>query len=194
MTFGVSCFLCEGKLHRGVKEKAEQHRRVVKMVVHPAYNDSSKDSDIVLLKLQTPVRLERASVVPVCLPAKNSTFSRTLSGVRLSTVSGWGRQELFGMTSDVLQRLVLPRVGLQECRLHTRLNITKNMLCAGFKSGGQDACRGDSGGPLVTRYRRTWFLTGVVSWGKGCAVENMYGVYVRVANFLSWIEETVATG
>lgn len=183
----------EGKHDRGVQERSEQQRQVVKMIIHPAYNDSSKDSDIVLMKLQRPVRLERY-VVPICLPAQNSTFSRTLAGVRLSTVSGWGRQELFGMTSDVLQRLVLPRVPLQECRLHTRLNITKNMLCAGFKTGGQDACRGDSGGPLVTRYRRTWFLTGVVSWGKGCAAENMYGIYVRVANFLTWIEDTMTAG
>ncbi|XP_074521113.1 coagulation factor VII [Halichoeres trimaculatus] len=182
-----------GKHDRGVREASEQQRPVVKMIIHPAYNDSSKDSDIVLMRLQSPVSLG-PHVVPVCLPARNSTFSRTLAGVRLSTVSGWGRQELFGMTSDILQRLVLPRVPLQECRLHTRLNITKNMLCAGFKTGGRDACRGDSGGPLVTRYRRTWFLTGVVSWGKGCAVENMYGVYVRVANFLTWIEDTMSKG
>ncbi|XP_034534843.1 coagulation factor VII [Notolabrus celidotus] len=182
-----------GKHDRSKKEDSEEERRVLKMIIHPAYNDSSKDSDVVLMKLDRPLRLG-PHVVPICLPARNSTFGRTLTNIRHSTVSGWGQQDVHGLTSDVLQRLVLPRVPLQECRLHTKLNITKNMLCAGFRKGGQDACKGDSGGPLVTQYRSTWFLTGVVSWGKGCAAENMYGIYVRVTNFLDWIEDTMSTG
>ncbi|XP_042369119.1 coagulation factor VII [Plectropomus leopardus] len=175
------------------EEKTEQRRRVVKVLVHAGYNKSSSDSDLAMLKLRRPVKLGRY-VVPVCLPARNSTFSRTLATVRHSTVSGWGRLSRFGPAAGVLQRLELPRVPLQECRLHTRLNITRNMLCAGLKSGGRDACEGDSGGPLVTRYKKTWFLTGVVSWGKGCANENLYGVYTRVSNFLDWINDILLRG
>ncbi|XP_035802402.1 coagulation factor VII isoform X1 [Amphiprion ocellaris] len=173
-------------------EKTEQQRRVLKVLVHGGYNHSSSDSDLALLKLHRPFKLGR-HVVPVCLPARNSTISRTLATVRHSTVSGWGRLAQLGPAARFLQRLVLPRVPLQECRLHTKLNITRNMLCAGLRSGGQDACEGDSGGPLVTRYKKTWFLTGVVSWGKGCANENMYGVYAKVGNFLGWIENVMAT-
>lgn len=166
---------------------------MVKLLIHPGYNKSSSDSDLALLKLQRPVKLG-LHVVPVCLPAANSTFVRTLATVRHSTVSGWGRLAQQGPASRYLQRLVLPRVPLQECRLHTRLNITRNMLCAGYRAGGQDACEGDSGGPLVTRYKKTWFLSGVVSWGKGCANENLYGVYTKVSNFLGWIEQMRSTG
>uniref|UniRef100_A0A3Q0RII4 Coagulation factor VII, like n=1 Tax=Amphilophus citrinellus TaxID=61819 RepID=A0A3Q0RII4_AMPCI len=173
-------------------EKTEQRQRVLKVMIHPSYNKTSSDGDLALLKLYRPVKLGR-HVVPICLPARNSTFTRTLATIRHSTVSGWGRLAEFGSTARFLQRLVLPRVPLQECRLHTGLNITKNMICAGVKSGGQDACEGDSGGPLVTRYKKTWFLTGVVSWGKGCAQENMYGVYTKVTNFLEWIENIMAT-
>ncbi|XP_026013321.1 coagulation factor VII [Astatotilapia calliptera] len=175
------------------EEKTEQWRRVLKVVCHEDYNVTSSDSDLALLKLHRPVKLGR-HVVPICLPARNSTFTRTLASIRHSTVSGWGRLAEFGSTSRYLQRLQLPRVPVQECRLHTGLNITKNMICAGFKRGGQDACKGDSGGPLVTRYKKTWFLTGVVSWGKGCGQENMYGVYTKVTNFLYWIENIMATG
>ncbi|XP_033935448.1 coagulation factor VII isoform X2 [Pseudochaenichthys georgianus] len=180
-----------GEHDLNVEERTEQRRRVVKVVIHRAYNKSSSDSDMALLKLQRPVKLG-PHVVPVCLPARNSSFSRTLASVRVSTVSGWGRVAQRGPAAGVLQRLVLPRVPLQECRLHSNLTITKNMLCAGLKAGGSDACEGDSGGPLVTRYKKTWFLTGVVSWGKGCANRNLYGVYSRVSNFLGWIESVMA--
>ncbi|XP_061572211.1 coagulation factor VII [Cololabis saira] len=174
-------------------EKTEQRRRVLQVIVHDDYNHSTSDCDLALLRLHRPVKLGRY-VVPICLPARNSTFIRTLATVRHSMVSGWGRLVQFGAPARFLQRLVLPRVPLQECRLHTKLNITTNMMCAGKRSGGEDACEGDSGGPLVTRYKKTWFLTGVVSWGKGCANENSYGVYAKVGNFLDWIGSTMATG
>ncbi|XP_074483311.1 coagulation factor VII [Sebastes fasciatus] len=173
-------------------DRTEQKRRVVKVLIHRGYNKTSSDSDIAMLRLHRPVKLG-PYVVPICLPARNSSFSRTLAAIRHSTVSGWGRLSRFGPAAGILQRLVLPRVPQQECRLHTKLNITRNMLCAGLKTGGQDACRGDSGGPLVTRYKKTWFLTGVVSWGKGCANENLYGVYTRVSNFLDWIQDIMST-
>ncbi|XP_068586770.1 coagulation factor VII [Cebidichthys violaceus] len=181
-----------GEHDLNVDERTEQRRWVVKVRIHPGYNKTSYDSDLALLKLHRPVKLGRY-VVPICLPAQNSTFSRTLSAVRHSTVSGWGRLLLGGSVAGILQRATLPRVLLQECRLHTRLNITRNMLCAGLKSGGRDACQGDSGGPLVTRYKKTWFLTGVVSWGRGCADENLYGVYAKVSNYLDWIQDVTST-
>ncbi|XP_051913463.1 coagulation factor VII [Hippocampus zosterae] len=168
-------------------EKTEQKRRVSKVLIHRGYNHSSYDSDLAMLKLHRPIKLG-LYVVPICLPAKNSSFIRTLAAIRHNTVSGWGRLSLHGSTARLLQRLALPRVPLQECRLHTKLNITRNMLCAGLQRGGQDACKGDSGGPLVTRYKKTWFLSGVVSWGNGCADNNMYGIYTKVSNFLDWIQ------
>ncbi|CAF95783.1 unnamed protein product, partial [Tetraodon nigroviridis] len=179
-----------GEHDRTVVEKTEQHRQVVKVFIHPGYNKTNSDKDLAVLKLHRPVKLG-LYVVPICLPAQNSSISRTLANVRHSTVSGWGRLSRYGPPATILQRLMLPRVPLQECRLHSKLNITRNMLCAGLKTGGSDACEGDSGGPLVTRYKKTWFLTGVVSWGKGCANENLYGVYVRVSNFLDWIADIV---
>ncbi|XP_037552404.1 coagulation factor VII [Nematolebias whitei] len=182
-----------GKNDLHVREKTEQQRRVLKVFIHRNYNYSTYDSDLALLKLHRPVKLG-SYVVPICLPARNSTFMRTLAMIGQSTVSGWGRLLQFGSSARYLQRLVVPTVHSHECRLHTQLNITKNMFCAGRRSGGQDACEGDSGGPLVKRYKKTWFLTGVVSWGKGCARENMYGVYAKVSNFLEWIENIIATG
>lgn len=182
----------KGEHNRAKKEGTEQVRRVTRMLIHPQYNHTSTDRDLSLLYLKREVVLG-PFVVPVCLPALDGSFGRTLGAMRTSVVSGWGRLAQSGPPSTLLQRLEVPRVPLQECRT-TGLNVTRNMLCAGFRDGKKDACQGDSGGPLVTRYKNTWFLTGVVSWGKGCAQEDVYGIYTRVSNFLDWINQTMATG
>lgn len=49
-----------------------------------------------------------------------------------------------------------------------------------------------AGGPLscVEPTSRIRKLVGVVSFGEGCAKPNNPGVYARVQDFRSWIEET----
>ncbi|KAK2817899.1 hypothetical protein Q7C36_021832 [Tachysurus vachellii] len=175
-----------------VNEGTEQTRRVSKIIIHPLYNHTSNDADIALLHLRRNISLG-PYVMPVCLPSAERSFARTLGSVRNSVVSGWGRLSQHGHLSNVLQRLEVPRVPLEKCRAHSGLSLTDNMLCAGFKEGGRDACQGDSGGPLVTNYNSTWFLSGIVSWGKGCARSDVYGIYTRVAVFVEWIMNTVAT-
>lgn len=173
-------------------EGTEQTRKVSKVLIHPFYNHSITDSDIALLRLFSPVKFG-PHALPICLPPANGTFTRTLGAIRMSTVSGWGRLSQSGPPSIILQRLEVPRVSSDECRTQSGLKITRNMLCAGFTEGGRDSCQGDSGGPLVTRYKNTWFLTGIVSWGKGCARAGVYGIYTRVSVFVDWIMKTVDT-
>lgn len=63
------------------------------------------------------------------------------------------------------------------------------MICAGYLSGGIDACQGDSGGPFVCNN----LLTGVVSWGEGCALADRPGVYTNVSAYYDWIVKENST-
>ena len=47
--------------------------------------------------------------------------------------------------------------------------------------------KGDSGGPLACIYDGKPVLTGVVSWGYGCAAEGNPGIYANVAHYIDWI-------
>ncbi|NXP60754.1 FA7 factor, partial [Chloropsis cyanopogon] len=170
-----------------VDEKTEQESGVARMIIHEEYRNGHVNNDIALLNLETPVNLTDY-VVPICLPEKRFAVYE-LSTIKFSTVSGWGRLIDRGATSSVLMRVDLPRVKTQECEKETDLNITENMFCAGDLSGVKDSCKGDSGGPHATQYKNTWFLTGIVSWGKGCAVEGSYGVYTRVSKYIDWLRK-----
>uniref|UniRef100_A0A8C9F6L8 FA7 factor n=1 Tax=Pavo cristatus TaxID=9049 RepID=A0A8C9F6L8_PAVCR len=169
-----------------VDEKTEQESGVSKIIRHEEYTNGQVNHDIALLKLETPMNLTDF-VVPICLPEKRFAMYE-LSSIKFSTVSGWGRLLDGGATSTFLMRVDLPRVKTQECEKQANLNITENMFCAGDLTGKKDSCKGDSGGPHATKYKNTWFLTGIVSWGKGCAVEGSYGVYTRVSRYIDWLK------
>jgi secreted trypsin-like serine protease len=74
--------------------------------------------------------------------------------------------------------------------------ITDAMICAGEPSPGQaervkDACQGDSGGPLFTKAPNGALTqVGIVSWGDGCGVPTVHGVYTRLAKFADWVKTT----
>ena len=53
--------------------------------------------------------------------------------------------------------------------------------------------KGDSGGPLVSKQGLQWVLSGVVSFGIGCALPNFPGVYARVSEYQAWINSIITT-
>ncbi|KAM5180639.1 coagulation factor X-like [Mantella aurantiaca] len=171
-------------------EGTEQERKVVEIIIHEDYRNikGNYNHDIALLRLNTSVNYTDY-VVPMCLPEKEHAVRVLLQLMSSSTVSGWGRLLEGGATPDILRRVELPRVKSQQCKEQTRLNITENMFCAGYTDGSKDACKGDSGGPYITKYKNTYYLTGIVSWGIGCADVNKYGVYTRVSRYTEWINK-----
>ncbi|XP_032888855.1 coagulation factor VII-like [Amblyraja radiata] len=168
-------------------ENTEQKRNVSELIQHENYNPITINNDIAMLKLDVPITLDDY-VVPICLPEPDFVM-RELRHIKHSTVSGWGMQWDFGLKTKTLRTLQVPMVWPSECRQSSKFNITDNMFCAGYREALKDTCKGDSGGPHVTNYKGTWFLTGIVSWGEGCAREGKYGIYTKVHKYFNWIRQ-----
>ncbi|XP_074663805.1 kallikrein-8-like [Strix aluco] len=171
-----------GKHNLYTREWGEVQKMVQKFVPHPNYNPTTKDNDIMLMKLLTPVTLNnRIQPIPVasCLPEPGTTC----------VTSGWGATTSPEVTyPDVLQCVNVTIFSSAECHQLYPGSITDNMLCAGSLQGGRDSCQGDSGGPLVCN--RT--LQGIVSWGmEKCGQPKRPGVYTKVCRYAQWIQKTM---
>ncbi|XP_066304565.1 plasminogen-like isoform X2 [Branchiostoma lanceolatum] len=188
---GVSLTIQGGSHYRRSNDEPYQRNYdVSRIIIHEDYNSRTSDNDIALVKLSTSINYNDY-VRPVCLPSED-----TAAGTECY-VTGWGKLQsgFWGETSDILQQAKVPIIATQTCNSRNYYNgqITDNMICAGYTQGGVDACQGDSGGPLVCPNDGKWVQTGVVSWGYGCAQAYRPGVYVRVTNYISWINNKMAT-
>ncbi|XP_056117573.1 prostasin [Rhinichthys klamathensis goyatoka] len=136
-----------------------------------------------LLQLSSPVNFTNY-IGPVCLAAEGSTFNNDTMWV-----TGWGT--IYSGVSlpspQILQEVDVPLVGNSKCNCLYSGTITDNMMCAGLPEGGKDSCQGDSGGPMVIKQGSTWIQAGVVSFGEGCALPQIPGVYARVSQYQQWI-------
>ncbi|CAJ1087632.1 coagulation factor X [Xyrichtys novacula] len=159
--------------------------QVETMVTHRGYRPDTYHNDIALLKLIQPIKFTRF-ILPACLP-ESDFAEEVLMKQPHGMVSGFGRIGEGRQPSPILQRLTVPFVDRHTCLESTQLTISQNMFCAGYDQEAKDACQGDSGGPHVTSYKSTYFVTGVVSWGEGCARRGKYGIYTQVSKFTRWI-------
>ncbi|XP_053736309.1 trypsin-like [Synchiropus splendidus] len=163
-------------------EGTEQLMKTDTIIWHPDYDYQTLDFDIMLIKLFHPVTVTK-TVAPISLPT-----GCPYPGL-VCSVSGWGDtamgDEVYMPTR--LQCLDVPVVSDEECERAYPDMITRRMMCAGYMDGGRDACNGDSGSPLVCFDE----VHGLVSWGQGCALPDYPGVYVKVCEFLYWIDDTL---
>ncbi len=162
------------------------------IAIHPDWNPSTSDFDIAVVTLAEPV-----SGIPfakLITPEKEMRLATT--GTK-ALVAGWGdTQPGFGSTFPTeLHQVKVPLVARSVCNgwRSYRGAVTQQMICAGLPEGGKDSCQGDSGGPLVVKNANgIWKLqVGIVSWGIGCALPNLYGVYARVAVLNAWAQSVI---
>ncbi|TDG41793.1 hypothetical protein AWZ03_011787, partial [Drosophila navojoa] len=144
---------------------------VEQIIGHHNYIRSTLENDIALLFLNDIIPDDSLYIRPVSLvkqPFSPGTFC---------VISGWGNQ------NKQLMQAIIPTVPQGLCSF-IYMFLPKSQMCAGWLSGGIDACRGDSGGPLVCMNS----LTGIISWGVDCGRRFFPGVYTNISYFIPWIE------
>jgi Trypsin len=148
----------------------------------PLFNRNTNDWDVVFAQLaspspssnSTPIQIAGANEAASWAPANENAWA-----------TGWGTTSSGGSKSDTLREVNIDRIADSTCGSGASYGADfhpETMVCAGELAGGQDTCQGDSGGPLVTPIGGGVFrLFGDTSWGFGCALPNLPGVYGRVA-------------
>jgi Trypsin len=161
-----------------------------RIFVPEEYNDYTNENDIAVIRMSECVNI--TEYIPA-VPA--STYNSNLNSGDMLELYGFGRVgENMGESGDTkqLQMAQLPYIPNEECKTYFGDKIRYGMFCAGFGQGGVDACQGDSGSGLLQKPNNPstepYILTGIVSWGVGCARPGYPGVYAKVADFIDWIK------
>ncbi|HTJ67436.1 MAG TPA: serine protease [Actinospica sp.] len=169
---------------------AGQSLSVDRTVVDARYDPDTEAYDAALVHLTTPV----VGVAPIAIdPAGVGDTSYAQPG-RTATVIGFGSVDPEDVNGNgaidypaTLQQAPVAIDADNTCNgvfngTNEPAAQTALMLCAGG-DGTHDACVGDSGGPLlVPGGAAGWTQIGVVSWGAGCAVRGVPGVYTRLSD------------
>lgn len=180
-----------------IDDNSVERRQVQLINVHPDYDPLTFNNDIALIMLKEPLKMGDR-IRPICLPSPNS--QRTYQPGTKGLVMGWGLTEE-NVQSEELKYIILPLVEQETCqKSYKTILVTNNMFCAGFKEGGQNTCEGDSGGPMGFLEEngddKRFYAEGVVSWGnrheRGCASAARYGGFVRVCNYVNWINSAIS--
>uniref|UniRef100_A0A8C5DUU3 coagulation factor Xa n=1 Tax=Gouania willdenowi TaxID=441366 RepID=A0A8C5DUU3_GOUWI len=176
-----------GEVNTLVNDGNESMHLIETIVVHSHYRAETYHNDIALIKLIQPIQFSRF-ILPACIPEK-SFAEKVLMKQPYGMISGL--DSLSTRTSTTLQRLSLPFMDRMTCVESSNLRITTRMFCAGYEHFAKGTCQGDSGGPHVTRYRDTYFITGIVSWGDRCVPNVKYSVFTQVSKYILWIRAAI---
>ncbi|XP_050071970.1 CLIP domain-containing serine protease B4-like [Anopheles maculipalpis] len=142
--------------------------------------------DIALLRLARKIEFNE-SVAAICLPLDTTSWTSYSTESGQFYESGWGKTP-DAVGSDHKWNYASVGVSRDVCRTqYPHASIDEEHICA-TPQREQDTCRGDTGGPLMYSHTdRAWYLVGVGSFRKQCAIVGEPAVYTNVATFTDWI-------
>ena len=178
--------------------------RIERVAIHKDYDPDRKIHDIALIKvaadrLTKPLPVNRLKAIRLL---GEKAGDRQLTDFDRVSVLGWGltsarasgarTKALDGSLlrgSPVLMQVDLSVYPQARCEAvpEYRDFLGKGVICAGSSQPGKDACTGDSGGPVTRAQGAERVLVGLVSWGTGCALPGIPGIYTKVGDYLDWI-------
>ncbi|XP_034942345.1 venom protease-like [Chelonus insularis] len=180
-----------------------QERKIVERISHPDYRKPLEYHDIALLRMERPI-VFNSWVRPACLSTNTIPTSSEYGRVQetKALAIGWGRVDWADEEgSNDLLKVTLPIVPHKRCNesfiggvadYKLKFGIVDQwQMCAGQE--GKDTCQGDSGGPLVVfsnNHKCMYDVIGITSLGRLCG-SIVPGVYTRVSNYISWLEDTI---
>ncbi|KAK4883402.1 hypothetical protein RN001_006721 [Aquatica leii] len=174
---------------------------VSSVIIHPQFSLANYFNDIALIILTNPINvLPQTLINTICYPPAGLSFvGRTCS------VSGWGQTNFNSNDAPLLQQkqVNVTIVSYTTCYasmsnplvLGSNANVfldPQGEICAGGEPS-RDSCTHDGGGPLVCFVNGVFVLVGLVIWGVGCGDGGVYGVYVNVPYYTSWIQATLSS-
>ncbi|XP_069316181.1 urokinase-type plasminogen activator isoform X1 [Eulemur rufifrons] len=180
-----------GRSRLNSETPGEMKFEVEQLILHEDYSADTlaHHNDIALLKIRDrrgQCAQPSRSIQTICLP---SMYGDARFGTSCE-ITGFGKEnDTDYIYSEQLKMTVVKLISHQECQQphYYGSEVTSKMLCAADPQWETDSCQGDSGGPLVCSTQGRLTLTGIVSWGRGCALKDKPGVYTRVSRFLPWI-------
>ncbi|XP_078500996.1 chymotrypsinogen B-like [Lissotriton helveticus] len=174
-----------GEHDRGNNTEVIKTVGIAEVFVHPDWKPETKEFDIALLKLATPVGFTK-TVSPVCIPEEEEEYT----GFELCVTTGWGlvrNNALF--IPNKLHQAAVPLLMNKDCEAYYGSVIFDSMICAG--GAGSSSCSGDFGGPLVCERYGAWYLVGLSSWTSPNCSSSLPAVYSRMTWYREWIDEIV---
>ncbi|WP_415643574.1 serine protease [Sphingomonas antarctica] len=180
--------------------------QIDRAAINANWTKDGKRDDIALLHIvrdaQT-VAIDPARIVPIRLIGTLPNDRMTAPGDEVS-VTGWGKTKVTGRNDGQLARdgtvnkgspilQVLSPLYVMDKAQCAQLpdyagRLSSGSMCVGAREAGKDSCSGDSGGPLTRVQGRDKVLVGLVSWGVGCGLQGVPGIYTDTSQYLSWIE------
>ncbi|XP_066252034.1 uncharacterized protein [Euwallacea similis] len=177
-----------GEYNVDEEEGTEQQAFIEEYYLHEDFRkDHKMGNDIAMILLKGEGFKLNQDIQPICLPDESADYERNLN----CTISGFGTVETGKSAySHKLRAAWIPIQKIDVCKMAHIYgeNIGAGMICAGYLTGGVDACDGDSGGPLACLDDGVFTLYGLTSWGQRCGYANKPGVYVKVSAYKKWIE------